>query len=380
MLNKDMDYVLDLTTSKKAFGAHSRAVLRNQIIGVPSVPHPFCFTPRAFNEYLATNTFSEEFILKLKEVYKNITVDGYKANIRTMDVECPEFPSLSYKVSISYNIQSFGDFFEAFEYRFKVIKETVIENNIKDVQVSGLLTVSYDSMNCGLIQTNDGYGNIRIEAALGQNTNIISREGIDADVYILSSDGTKIISKYIGVKDREFLFAEKGLKIVPIEKKRQKLQAFSDEQILKFGEYARKLQDTYGPQEFECAITTKGLQLVQDSRDMDIINKGESLDEIEIIYPNKVTGTVINVSKIADLPNNCSNSIIIIHSLDLDLLTLLIFKYKPVGVILKVGTLTSHASTILREAKIPSYINKNIDIQNEIEIQLNENGSYEIHY
>ena len=85
------------------------------------------------------------------------------------------------------------------------------------------------------------------------------------------------------------------------------------------------------------------------------------------------------MTEITDLPEDCSNSIIIVHSLDLDLLTLLIFKYKPRGVILKVGTLTSHASTILREAKIPSYINKDVEIKNGKEIQLNENGSYETH-
>jgi phosphohistidine swiveling domain-containing protein len=371
-------YILDLTKSDVAYGNHSLAVLRLVKVGVPSVINPFCFTPQAFEDFMKLGELPEELISDLSDVYDAITVDGYKANIRTPDVICEEFPSLSYQLNLKMQIFTKEDFIESFRQRFQTIKEAIEEHDLKKVELAGLLQSTYDSLECGLTQSDDGYGNIRIEAAFGQNTNIISREGVDADIYIVRKSDLEILDKKIGKKEKQYWFTENGSELQPVPEERQNLQVFTDEQIKTFADYAQRLENEYGPQEFECAITTEGILLVQDSRDMERIVKEESSDGVEIIFPGNVEGEILSASSIEDLPSDCSGSIVLVNSLSLDLITLLIYKYKPRAIVLTVGTLTSHASTILRESQIPSYIINNIDLEDGKRVLIKEDGSHEL--
>ncbi len=372
-----MDYILNLKESDTAFGNHSLAVLKIARLGIPTVPHPFCLIPRAFSEYMTTDDLSEKLEQELSEVYNAITVNDYKANIRTPDIKCKEFPNLTYQLHNKLKIETKEDFVFSIKKRFQVIKKIVLEHAIKEIEVSVLLQSTYDSHLCGIVQTDDGLGKIRMEAAFGQTTNIISREGIEADIYILNKK-TQDIEKKIGNKEYEFVFTKSGVEKKKILQKKQKKQVFTDDIIRKFGEYAITLEDTYGPQEFECAVTTRDIPLIQETRKMERLKKEQQYKSIEVIYPSVILGIVINVSLIEELPKDCSDKIIVVDSLDLDLITLLAYKFRPKGIILKKGALTAHASTILREAKIPSIIHKKADFTNGTEIKLSRNGSYEI--
>jgi phosphoenolpyruvate synthase/pyruvate phosphate dikinase len=373
-----MRYVLNLLESDIAYGNHSLAILKLIQAGVPSVPNPFCLTPDVFTDYMTTDKFPQELDYELSKVYKAVTADGYKANVRTPDIACAKFPSLSYKLHNKLQIKSKNDFILAVKQRLKAIKMSVLEHDIRQIRVAILLQSTYDSHLCAIVQTDDGYGNIRIEAAFGQTTNIISREGIDADVYIIDPKKQKIKSKHIGKKEFEFVFTKSGVEKITVNEEKQEKQVFNKQQILEFMQYAQKLDSAYGPQEFECAITTKGRLLVQETRDMEKVTKDRKFGDIDVIYPSAIIGRVFNANVIEDLPDNCDEKIIIVNTLDLDFLTVLIYKYKPKGVVLKKGTLTSHASTILREAQIPSIICKDISLSNRTKIKINKNGAYEV--
>jgi len=266
-------FIIDLTKKRRAYGNRCKTVAKLLKTGVNPVPNPFCLTPKVFNFYLSHDAYPEDFEDELIEVYIQITQNGYKANVRTPDIKCKSHPNLNFMFPNKMFIESYDDFKLAIFQRMKAIKDVVLKNDIKKIEVSFLLQSTYDSHMCGIIQTDDGYGNIRIEAAYGQHTNIISRHNTDPDVYIVSKPKLEILRKRIGTKKHEFISVPTGVKQSEVSTKRRHLSVFTDESIIKFAKNAIKLEKRFGPQEIECAITFDGKHIIQETRDMKVSKK-----------------------------------------------------------------------------------------------------------
>jgi len=73
-------------------------------------------------------------------------------------------------------------------------------------------------------------------------------------------------------------------------------------------------------------------------------------------------------------PTIDKNKIIVTNNYDIQFITMLVHKHKPKAVISLQGTVTSHASTILRESKVVSYIIKTFSIPNNSTISIKKNG------
>lgn len=339
------------------------------------VPNPFCIKPNVFDHFFKHGDFPKNFEPELKEIYNKITSKGYDATVRTPDVISQSHPHLSHATGNSLFIKSFTKFFEAIKDKYTVIQNHLLREDINDAEVSTLLHSTYDSHLCGLVQTDDGYGQIRIEAGFGQNSNILSRNDVNPDIYIVDKQ-TLNTEKQINKKSFEFIAKSGGgIEKVPLPSDKQNAQVFSDQIIKTYAEYALKLEKEYGPQEFECAVTTKEDLLIQETRPMKVIKKAKTIKGVTAIVPGEVKGTVLNANTLAELPPDCSQTIIVADTMEIDFITMLVFKYRPKAVILKKGTLTAHTSTILREAGMISYIIKNINLKNNDCITIHKNGS-----
>jgi len=70
--------------------------------------------------------------------------------------------------------------------------------------------------------------------------------------------------------------------------------------------------------------------------------------------------------------------IVATDNLDIEFITNLVYKMKPKGVILTRGSLTAHAVTILREAKITSILAKGFKLNQKRFVKIRTNGEIEL--
>ncbi len=373
-----MKFLIDLSESEEAYGVHSEAVVKLSRLGIMSVPNPFCVEPEAFDYYFERGKFPNGFESELKEAYAKMTKKGYPVTVRTPDIKSPTVSHTSLALGNTMFIKTYAKFYETLLNKYNVIQDELLREDIQDAQVATLMHSTYDSNECGLVQTDDGYGQIRIEAGFGQNSNILSRNDVNPDVYVVDKKSLRIKEKKINKKLFEFVSRSRGgIKKVALPKKEQTVQVFSDQVIKKFAEFALKLEDNYGPQEFECAVTTKRDLLIQETRPMKVVKKAKTVEGVTAIVPGRVEGKVVNARKMVDLNEKCRQAIVIADSMEIDFITVLVFKYGPKAVILKQGTLTAHAATILRESGTISYIIKSIELPDGVRVLINEDGSME---
>ncbi len=370
------DFILDLVKEPKGYGSHTATIVELLKLNIDTVKNPFCIKPVVFNYFHKNQRFPEGFFKELEYVYNKVTAGGLFANIRTPDIITEKQVSIPFNVGNRTFINNYQDFKQTIMQRYQMISDNVKDSKAEGAKVSFLLQSTYDSHECGIIQTDDGYGNILIEAAWGQSTNIFSRDDIDPDMYLVSKKDMKIKSKKVGNKEYELSFNKVGIVKVKINDKRKNQQVFTDAEIMKYAKNAVRIEKAYGPKEIECAITTEKNPIIVETRNMLVVRKEKTADNITILYPGEVSGDVSYAESLYDLPLDCKDKIIATSNVDINFITLLVYKYKPRAVICLQGNVTSHASTILRESRTVSYIIPECKLENHEKITLHKDGSY----
>jgi len=75
-----------------------------------------------------------------------------------------------------------------------------------------------------------------------------------------------------------------------------------------------------------------------------------------------------------DKTYDLTQKIVITDNLNIDFITNLTYKNKPAGIILTHGSLTAHAVTIIREARIPSVLAYDLEFIGKKFAKISKNG------
>ncbi|MBW1861850.1 MAG: PEP/pyruvate-binding domain-containing protein [Deltaproteobacteria bacterium] len=95
---------------------------------------------------------------------------------------------------------------------------------------------------------------ILLEASWGLGESIVQGL-VNPDRFTIDKEGTELIEKKIGEKDKLLEFAEQGIVEQDVTMEKRKLPCISDEEAMKLADYAGILESHYGmPQDFEWVI------------------------------------------------------------------------------------------------------------------------------
>lgn len=181
------------------------------------------------------------------------------------------------------------------------------------------------------------------------------------------------------IAEKEFTLepSKTGLVKVLLSKEERKRQVLNKDEIKILVKYALKMDRKYGPQEIEFAILRTGQLIFQASRDANLKKFNKTPVKNYPIFPRDIDGEIVQLEK--EMPHsNLSQKIIVTGNLDIDLITNLTSQNKPAGIILTRGSLTAHAVTIIREAKIPSVLVKNINLTGKKFAKIKKTGEVEL--
>ncbi|MEN8253687.1 MAG: PEP-utilizing enzyme, partial [Patescibacteria group bacterium] len=70
--------------------------------------------------------------------------------------------------------------------------------------------------------------------------------------------------------------------------------------------------------------------------------------------------------------------IVITNNLNVAFINKLAFLHRPRAIIITKGSVTSHAATVLREAKITTVYIRNISIDDDVKVKIDESGNIEV--
>ena len=338
---------------------------------LPTVPLPFIIAPDLFKDFIKTRNIPEKAQQELKKHFNSIRQQKNTLTLRNSIFESKN-PGLSYSVVNTLNIKSFEVFLKSIKKGYqKVIRQAI---NPDKVEFCYLFYAFYSSEKCGSLLSNNGQDQIYIQAILGQTTKLLLRGDIDPDEYLVKKKTYKLINKSIATKKFRVKKTASGTTKVRVKKSDQQLPVITDDQVIKIAKFSQILEKTYGPQEIEWAVLDSGQVIFQETRNFTQAKQLKFLGQAEIIYPKLVKGEVINLTKIT--PNlSLADKIVITQNLNINLINQLAFLHRPKAVILTKGSLTSHAATVLREAKITTLLAKNLKFSDYQKIQINKDGT-----
>lgn len=360
------DYQFNLTDKKL------QGLSRLSHLKLPTVPLPFIITPNLFQEFLKTKHIPVQAQNELNKHFNSIRQQKNSLTLRNSIYE-PKNPGLSYSVENTLNIKSFDIFLKAIQKGYQKVSRLAI-NPVK-VEFCYLFYAFYSSEKCGSLLSNNGQDQIYIQAILGQTTKLLLRGDIDPDEYLIKKKTYKLIKKSIAAKKFRIKKTASGTTKVRVKKSDQQLPVISDQQAGKIAKYSQIIEKAYGPQEVEWAVLDSNKIIFQETRDFTQSKQLKFVGIAEIIYPRQVKAKVINLS---NNPSNqtLTNKIVITNNLNINLINQLAFLHRPKAVILTKGSLTSHAATVLREAKITTLLAKNLKFSDHQKIQINKDGSF----
>jgi len=332
-------------------------------LGIPTVPYPHGLLPSTFEFYLKDKTLPEPAIQQLKRVFQKIKKAGYNLTIRP-SIFTPKSRAFEFVVPNNVNLPTVEDSLEAIISGYdRVIKKS---NQLKLIEFAYLIQGFYTANKAGVLYSEDGLGNLHLEGVFGEHTRLITREGMTPDVYKINKKTGEVIEKQIVKKEFTLEPSKKGLRKVRLKKEERIKPVFTNQEIKKIYQYALRMEKEYGPQEIECAVLRTREVIFQSARDSQI--RKQKLAPIATknipIFAGKVQGRIIFLRKV-EKGEILIDKIVITDNLGIDFITKLTLNSKPKGVILTRGSLTAHAVTILREAKIPSVLARNLNLKNK---------------
>lgn len=358
------DYQLELKSEK------INSIARLVKLGIPTVPFPHLLLPESFKFYLKKKKLAHQAEEELKVLFGKLQKAGYTAVVRPSIFA--KTPGFEFIVSNRVNLPTFKEVIQAITKGYdKVIKESPQPEKI---EFAYLIHGFYTASKAGVVYSEDGLGNVHIEGAFGEHTRVITRAKVQPDIYKVDKKTGQIKEKKISEKDFTLEPSKTGLQKVKLRGEERTKPVFTDQEIKKIYQYALAMEKEYGPQEIECAILRSGEIIFQDSRDSQIKKQKRVLATKNIpIFLREVGGEVVYISQLRK-KMDLRQKIVITDNLDIDFITKLVHQFKPRGMILTRGSLTCHAVTILREAKIPSVLSAGLKFTDQGFAEIKQNG------
>jgi pyruvate,water dikinase len=201
---------------------------------------------------------------------------------------------------------------------------------------------------------------IVIEATWGLGETLVSGE-IEPDLYRVSKDG-KILEKHIGKKLKMRIrdYATDRTVEISVPKEKINSQVLTDKEILKLAEYGKILEEHYQhPQDIEFAIERSRISIVQTRA---VTTKGK-VEEVSTeakpilkglgASPGIAKGVVKVVYGLKDITKVQPGDILVTTMTSPDLVPTM---SRSAAIITDQGGITSHASIVSREMRIPCIV------------------------
>ena len=347
-------------------------------LDIPTVPFPHLLLPKSFEFYLKNKELASQAEQGLEILFNKLQKANYTVTVRPSIFA--EIPGVEFIVANRLNLPTFKEMIQAITDGYdKIIRKF---KRLKEIEFAYLIQGFYTANKAGAVFSNDGLGNIHIEAAFGESTNIFTRGRVTPDVYKIDKKTGKIKEKHIAYKDFTLTPSESGLRKIKLSDEERTKPVFTDKEIKKIYQYALRMEEKYGSQEIECAVLRTGELIFQSARNSQIKKqKSSSISTKNIpIFLKKVKGEIIYIHDIQELTNyrSCHKMsekfIVVTDNLNIDFITKLVYRFKPKAVILTQGSLTAHAVTILREARLPSVLANEFKISQQKFVEIKENG------
>jgi len=343
-------------------------------LGIPTVPLPHVLLPSVFQFYCQNNKLPDQAQKEIKNLFTRLKRAGYTVAVRPSIFA--SLPGVEFVVANSLNLPTLIEVEKAIINGYeKIIKKY---QSLKEIEFAYLIQGFYTANKAGLVFSNDGAGHVYIEAAFGESTNIFTRGRLTPDVYLVDRKTGKVVSKKISIKKFTLVPSSQGLKRVILKPEERVKPVFTDQELSKICQYALKMEKKYGPQEIECAALRNGEIIFQSSRDSHIGQQKLTIfaNQNVPIFAQEVQGQALYLSQLRK-NLNLKNKIVVTDNLDIDFITNLIYRFQPLAVVLTKGSLTAHAVTILREAKIPSVLALGFKLNQERPIKIKTSGEIE---
>lgn len=357
------DYQFDLNSEKV------NSIARLVKLKIPTVPLPHVLLPKSFGFYRQHGQLPTEALKELRIVFDKLQQAGYPATVRPSIFA--DIPGAEFIVANQVNLPSLKQTEEAIIAGYKkIIKEF---GRSEKIEFAYLLQGFYTANKAGVVYSEDGDGNVHISAAFGEHTWVITRAEVQTDVYKIDKQTDQIKEKKIATKEFSLEPSESGLKRVKLRGNERTKSVFTEEEVEEIYQYALKMEKEHGPQEIECAVLRSGELIFQSARD----SRVKKIDAVAIknvpIFLQAVGGEMVQLDQLKkDL--SLSDKIVVTDNLDIDFITRLVYRFKPKAVVLTRGSLTAHAVTILREAKIPSILAVGLKTDDHRFCRIKKNG------
>jgi len=340
-------------------------------LNIPTVSNLFVVLPQLYQEFQKTNKLSSSAVNELKVVFRSIKKQGDTVTLRNSIFE-PANPGMAFSVLNTLNIKSFVEFQKRLILGYKKAARMAI-NPVK-VEFCYLIQSFYSSEKCGTLLSDTGQNQIFLQAIFGQHTKLLLRGDIESDTYKINKRTYKIAFREVSVKKHRIKKLNSGIKKIRVKKTNQYQPVLTDKQIVRIAKQSQIAERAFGPQEMEWAILDSGQIIFQETRDFKQSKSLKFLEKAEIIFPAQAEGKILNLKKIP-VKTSLSEKIIITSNLNIAFINKLAFLHRPKAIILTRGSLTSHAATILREAKMTTVLARNIAFKNNEKISIQKDGS-----
>ena len=360
-------------------------------LDIPTVPFPHLLLPKSFEFYLKNKELASQAEQGLEILFNKLQKANYTVTVRPSIFA--EIPGVEFIVANRLNLPTFKEMIQAITDGYdKIIRKF---KRLKEIEFAYLIQGFYTANKAGAVFSNDGLGNIHIEAAFGESTNIFTRGRVTPDVYKIDKKTGKIKGKHIAEKDFTLTLSESGLRKIKLSDEERTKPVFTDKEIKKIYQYALRMEKKHGSQEIECAVLRTGEIIFQSARGSQIKKQKKPIVSTKNIpiFLRKVKGEIIYIHDIQELTNYRSylsevatlnalqaghkmseKFIVVTDNLNIDFITKLVYRFKPKAVILTQGSLTAHAVTILREARLPSVLANEFKISQQKFVEIKENG------
>ena len=210
------------------------------------------------------------------------------------------------------------------------------------------------------VNPSTGEETVVIEACWGLGETLVQGE-VEPDRYIVARNG-EILEKKIGGKKMMRIRELSSSKTIetPVPKNMVNMQVLTDEEVLRLGEYALRLEDHYQkPQDVEFAVEKGRIYIVQTRA---VTTKGR-MDEVKMeaepiikglgVSPGTATGTVRIIRKMEDLVKIQKGDILVTEMTSPDMV---VSMSKSSAIITDSGGQTCHAAIVSREMGIPAIV------------------------
>lgn len=325
--------------------------------GLPT-PSMLVLEHKAFLEH-KSNGFSHLLKKELEGAWCQLTDDGGVLTVRAA-FEQAGVPIL---VKSQTNLPSFEDMLFAIENAWQ---QALALGAGEDAKLQLILQRFFESEKMGHLHTSYTKDASLIEVLPGQVVYAMTRGEMTPDSYVVDKKNMSVTSKHISRKQAKMVKTDVGLKEVATTPQEATAETLSVSEIQKIVKFGIQMESRHGPQELEFAVTPDNTLIFFDSRNSEMLSTQDGF----CVCGGRAKGTLKRVSDLENLSSVTPEHVVVLQRPSIDLVTFLALKHPPAGVVLVGASPSSHAATILREAKLPAVSLKKLEIPEGTVVEL----------